>query len=976
MGVNWTASQQSAINEKGVDLLVSASAGSGKTTVMIERIASMLRAGEVAVDELLVLTFTKASAADMRAKLRKKLGEEFDLSIAQIGTFHQFCANLIRTYFNLVDLDPGFDILDDVDARAVQGEILDELIARNLNNCQEAIFTFCVNRKTNALKDLIVSISNFLATRENPQDWMDTVALSSYAGTPAIIQDYIKEVSDYYIEKFSSFNVTEKMRPCIDFVLGVARNLTMNTGGVEFPRIKIDKEFSEYEEYKVARNNFKEEVIRLAGHLGQSSAEQQEQDKRVVEQVILLVREFIAKYADEKRRMAKLDFADLEQFALAVLKNPIAVEAVREKYKFIFVDEYQDTSPVQEQILSLVGRPNGIFLVGDVKQSIYGFRGCEVSIFANRLTDFENNLGGRAVMLNENFRSNPQILGFVNGVFAKIMPDYSRTGKFSLPEKFQNTNCVEVILLEGKSEEESAILKQCAFVARKINELMRENKNLRYSDFAILSRSATHHIKLARILKTAGIPSMQVAKHKASDLPEIVLLHDFLFATANHTNELPKAKVMMSSVIDEDIDWDEFYKFAKTHNVSQILDKFLAKFMVMEKLLQRPEGRQMVARINAYLNKLRGLRVANNLTRFLYQIEHGILDVELDEGASVQDAVQIMTIHKSKGLEFPVVILFDVGARFSDIEKKKYMAIDKECGLCVHSTDLDEWTKSASPARLGALISGQRAQVAEEMRLLYVALTRAKSNLVIIGAACLEKIKMPKTQFEINRSKNYLQFLAHALDDVVQVFDINDIHIEAREIEGGRVLPDIIDENLVANFKEIFTKEQQPIIGADVVFKNSVTSLTRNEEQFSDHKPVPVFKDKDRGIEYGTRFHAEMQKVDFVNPQSEDVNVIKAASVVGEFIANLRVLREVPFLQRMQREGTEILVQGIIDLLAIGKGRAILIDYKTTKASEARLRELYAAQLGIYADAARMATGIESIETYIYSANLGKLILV
>jgi len=143
-----------------------------------------------------------------------------------------------------------------------------------------------------------------------------------------------------------------------------------------------------------------------------------------------------------------------------------------------------------------------------------------------------------------------------------------------------------------------------------------------------------------------------------------------------------------------------------------------------------------------------------------------------------------------------------------------------------------------------------------------------------------------------------------------------------------------------------------------------------------DHKPVQIFRGKDRGMDYGTRFHAEMQRIDFSNPQSDDRNVIVAAKIVREFVAGMKVLREVPFLRRIERDGAEILVQGIIDLLAVADGRAVMIDFKTTKASEARLRELYKSQLETYTDAAQVAIGIQEIDSYIYSTHLGKLILV
>ena len=965
--MKWTSSQTDAINEKGKDLLVSASAGSGKTTVMIERIASMIRTSQATVDEILVLTFTKATAADMRAKLRRKL-DDLDLSTASIGTFHKFCSDLVRTYFNLVGLDPAFDVIDEFDARSLQDEILDKLIAQNYSKCKDAIHTFCISRKTTGLKGLLLDISNFLATREDPHSWLECVALASYQepNNPAVqkIKEYSDQMHAYYRSKFTGFLMTAQAEGATKIVPFINDCLEAQV----FPRLVPDKNFSEYEDFRETRNEFRKELERL------EFSEQRCNDKLIVTQTIHLVVEFIKTYSAEKRKRGVLDFADMEHFALQILENPEVRALVHEKYKYIFVDEYQDTSPIQEKILSLVGKPNSIFMVGDVKQSIYGFRGCEVSIFANKLTDFDKNLGGMVVRLNDNFRSHPAILHFVNQVFQKIMPDYSGFVLDKVPQQ----GAVEVILAQDLTQ-------QCFIVAKKVHELTK--KGFRLGDIAILARNSTHFLTLSETLKKAHIPSTLVAKHKSSEIPEINMLMDFLFAVANPTNDIPLVKTMTNPIfgftntqiaqVKIDGEGENFYtrlknvggfdeflatldryrEFSKTHTVAEILDKFLAEFMFVEKM--------SLERIHQYLDKLRNLGAATNLTRFLYLVEHGMLDIELDEGGSVRDTVQIMTIHKSKGLEFPAVILFDAGARFSAIEKRKFMMIDKDCGLCVYATDLDEYTKASSVARLGALLSGQQAQIEEEKRLLYVALTRAKNKLVLLGSFPSERI--PRI------AKNYFHFINPLAFNPLHI-DADDIDTETIEPEEGRTLPNVADKQQVTKFQGIFAQEAQEIPGTDVVLKNSVTSLTKNEELFLDHTPTRVYPDKDRGLEYGTKFHAEMQRVCFENPTSDDPKIIKAVKTLKPLVDGMKLLREVAFLQKLEQGGAELLVQGIIDLLAVGQGRALLVDYKTTKASKERLVELYRPQMHMYRQAVCDALNLSEVACFIYSSSLDSLL--
>lgn len=678
-----------------------------------------------------------------------------------------------------------------------------------------------------------------------------------------------------------------------------------------------------------------------------------------------------------------------------------------------------------------------------MKQSIYGFRGCEVAIFADKLERFSKNsvlstLGGRVVKLNENFRSNPKILEFVNSVFSKIMGeavgvDYRATSMFQPGLEYKppkGETAVEVVLLQkSEGEQENKIDLQCALVAKKINEIMRGEtydaregrlRKVCLSDIAILGRNATHFLKLGTTLKKAGIPSTLVAKQKASCLFEIGMLQDFLFAVANHQNDIPLVQTMTNFIFgftnsevaqiklntEGENFWErledycskqsdelsdrlrefmmilrEFNKSSKVLTVAQILDRFLTKFLVLEKLLLTPEGEVFTSRINRYLNILRNSAFAANLTRFCYLVEHGLLDIELDEGGTVTETVSITTIHKSKGLEYPIVILFDTGATFSKADSRKFMVIDKECGLCVYSSDLDEYIKSRSLARLGALLSGERAQVAEEMRLLYVALTRAKNRLVIMGALDMEKAMIP-SEYDVMHAKNYWGFLTPTVLKTIPDcdFDIITINPDKVRVEERpreiRVLAGPVDESQVRELETIFAKESQEFSGANVVLKNSVTSLTKTEEIFSDHIPIPhsVARDKDRGLEYGTRFHALMQRIDLENPLADDENVRKCAQTIAPLIRGMHVLREVPILQSINQNGTQILVQGIIDLLAISNDRAILIDYKTTNAPLARILELYSPQLSMYADAVRQATGIQNIEAYIYSTRHNILI--
>ena len=575
--IQWTKNQKSVIAQRRCDLLVSASAGAGKTTVMIERIASMIENKEAQISDLLVLTFTNASASDMKAKLQKRLGTYLDTAF--IGTFHKFCGELVRTYFNIAELSPDFQILDETDAGIIRSEILAEVVTKNYDRLSAVIDTFCVNRKMDTLYGLLIEIYNFLATREDADAWLESCALASYDTDIAMqnILEHYNRAGQYYLSKFRGFGVNPFVEECTTLATEI-----MNVKNYDdLHRIALTANFTRLkrgndEEFKAVREKFKMLVNKITDYFSMPYAaiqKNQLKDRALVVQIIELVKEFGAKYSQVKLSQNKLDFNDLEKYACTVLDNAEVAATVRQKYKYIFIDEYQDTNPMQERILVRVSRetptppqavppfvPKGngnIFMVGDVKQSIYGFRGCEATIFAGKMTDFERTLEGKVIKLNENFRSELNILNFVNLVFGKIMKqvpadiDYNATSKFLYnckhPERREgdmvNQN-VEVSLVNTQNG--TAAEKQAAVIAEKILHLVKNGVNL--GDIAILSRSRNHFDELVSVLRRAGVPARIDSDIEAAELFEIALLNNMLFAVSNFYNDVPLVMLMSSFV--------------------------------------------------------------------------------------------------------------------------------------------------------------------------------------------------------------------------------------------------------------------------------------------------------------------------------------------------------------------------------------------------------------------------------------------
>jgi len=1007
MKIGFTKDQGTAINARGSDLLVSASAGSGKTTVMVERIASMIESGECEYKDLLVLTFTNASADDMRRKLRRRLenhpgslshpSKEGNISDASIGTFHKFCGEVVRTYFNIAGVSPDFGVLDEVATTFLKAQVLDEVIAQTYEKCAQAIETFCVNRKTDMFQKMIIRISEFLASRGDAQEWLDTTAVVAYETDVALnaILDYYRQAGEYYARKFDD----EECKGMALLLKAVAsyQDLHEFANTANFTRLKRGAD----EEFKKTREQFKElvkkmEPYKLSEEVMKANGKR---DREIIKQVIHIVREFDTAYGQAKLSANKLDFNDLEKYACVVLSE------VPYKYKYVFIDEYQDTNPMQERILAKLANHPGssshpskegnIFMVGDVKQSIYGFRGCEATIFVGKMTN------NKVVYLNENFRSRQNILKFANLVFGKVMKDgtcdidYDATSKFEVEG---SGGVVDVTLVNGR-----AIDLQAEIIAQKIKAL-----NVPLKDIAILSRSRTHFDVLTDTLEKAGIAVNVAAEQDACELPEIALLNNMLFAVSNFYNDVPLVLTMQGvfgftpqqlaemviarreatkqssdekepfykSIHDEKFlaFLDKYHALTKTHSVVDVLTTFITEYKI--------SGRY----IHAYLNKLRDASYATTVSEFLYLLENELVEIKITSPAT-GDAVQIMTMHGSKGLEFPNVIIFDVGAQFNLNDVKQLMVIDKKCGLCVYTHDAEEFTKTMSIARLGATISARRVLVAEEMRLLYVAMTRTKERLIIVGGGKVGS--MGCDDYDIPCAKCFLHFLAPTLfeqDECFELTVVNDVRL--CEVTGPKQLAQPkLCLSQTDQHHTVPIKLQYPY--PQVKLKNSVSSLTQTprptvtplviegvsqkarpqQQQQQQHKYPPLSLEgclkggvsEKSGKEYGTQFHKEMQHLD----------ISELEKLIPE-IKGYIIYREIVFLQSVG----DIIVQGVIDLLAVKDGHAIIVDYKTTRATAEKLVEMYKPQLDMYADAVRQGTEVKEIDSYIYSTfnkNLVKL---
>ncbi|MDR3022232.1 MAG: UvrD-helicase domain-containing protein, partial [Clostridiales bacterium] len=475
--MNFTNEQLLAINTEG-NMLVSASAGSGKTTVMIQRILRLLKSG-VQMNEIFVSTFTNASALDMRTKLKREL-INYDsivdnLHQASIGTFHSLCSKLIRKFFYAVDIDPDFALMDEKESDLILQECIEQIVQEtNRNPTQDYLSLYNVlllNRTDRALRQQIAKIYYFSRTQVNDSEWL-LKASNSHAKPQNFIVEYQKKrESKLQSLKAQLLQFQELARQVeldfgiyvtelLDFLDGRACTLsTLSKKKCKFCEktsgFIYNRQVEVYEQFKDFKLYFKSKAEKLNLEICDP-----ELALPFVLEILRLTELSAQRYERKKQQVAKLDFADIEHKMLKVLENSDTRQLILSEIKYLFVDEYQDINPLQDKILSMLGQNAQIFIVGDVKQSIYSFRMCDPKFFIQKLKDSTL----QQVNLNGNFRSRIEILDFVNSVFAPVMTtdwggaDYSQDsmlsgGNNSIPASFPIPSKSAVVCKIVKNEQ-------------------------------------------------------------------------------------------------------------------------------------------------------------------------------------------------------------------------------------------------------------------------------------------------------------------------------------------------------------------------------------------------------------------------------------------------------------------------------------------------------------------------------------------
>ncbi|PRO41204.1 helicase-exonuclease AddAB subunit AddA [Bacillus sp. LLTC93] len=916
----WTDDQWEAIVSEGQDILVAAAAGSGKTAVLVERLIRKMTRPEqpVDVDRLLVVTFTNASAAEMKHRITEALEKELSknpgslhmrrqlslMNRANISTLHSFCLQVLRTFYYEIDLDPGFRLADQTEGELLGDEVLDELFEDEYKAGKPAFFEL-VDRYTSDRHDLdlqwlVKRIYEFSRSHPSPEQWMRAF-LSLY---DVDAQTKVEELPFYpYIKE----DLSLVFRSCQE-LLERALTLSKEPGGpapraenfiddleqvnelirhqddfeklyellpnINFKRLKTCKG-DEYdpvllEKATDARNQAKKQLEKLKDEYFMRSPAQHLKSlaemKPVVETLVELVIQFGERFERAKQEKSIVDFSDLEHYCLRILAkqdaegNLIETEAAKyyqQQFEEVLVDEYQDTNLVQETILKLVSKgelpaEGNLFMVGDVKQSIYRFRLAEPMLFLNKYKQFKTDSKdtGKRIDLNKNFRSRSDVLDSTNFLFKQLMGEtvgeieYDEQAELKLGASFPQSEdtTTEMLLVhldqhETESDEEREELETVQFearvIAKKIKELVEQpfqvydakqqmTRNLQYRDIVILLRSMPWAPQMMEELKKQGIPVYANLSSGYFEATEVSVILSLLKVIDNPYQDIPLAAVLRSPIVHLDENemalirtsdkkgtyydavkafmsvthsdhptckkLERFFQllrkwrdFSMNHSVAELIWEVYRDTQYVDYVGGMPGGKQRQANLRALYDRAKQYEKAafRGLFRFLRFIER-MQERGDDLGAAktfseTEDVVRMMTIHSSKGLEFPVVFTAGLGRNFNMMDLNQSYLLDKELGFgskYIHP----ELRISYATLPLVAMKKKMRKELlSEELRVLYVALTRAKEKLFLVGSVKNQIKALSKWQnaangeewllpdFERYQAKTYLDFIGPAL---------------------------------------------------------------------------------------------------------------------------------------------------------------------------------------------------------------------
>ena len=1114
--MQFTEEQVMAIEARGTDLLLSAAAGSGKTAVLVQRVLSLIEEG-ADVRRMLVVTFTRAAAAEMRERLAARLGEAaargderlreqmLCLDRASITTLHGFCAEFLRANFEAAGVDPAFRILDDAEDARLLDEAADEAIDALYEEGGEALSRLDAGRGSQKVRELALKLYAFLGERPDPEAWLARALDREQAPVAAWVDELVRAARRSLEAALAATRAAHDHPGCPPHY---AAALERDEEALLSLRMEEDAQAlaaamrafkqarpagrnrdvapEDLEAVKALRRSAGEAIKRC--RLCDLSLEQARKDALALcglyPVLAKAAKRIGAEHVRRKEERGGLSYADLERCALRALAREDVQNNLRKQYDYVFVDEYQDVSDLQEALITGVSRGDNLFAVGDVKQSIYRFRLAEPRLFLARYERYRRGEGGRLLPLTRNFRSTRAVIDFVNTVFARTMTGgdaeilYDDLARLNAGlEGTEDAPLPEIHILDEAAKEDGdadealeeigRAGREAMWIAGRIRALMAEEPGLRWRDIAILTRAkSSAAAAMLPVLLSEGIPAYAEGLSGYFDTLEVAFALSLLRLVDNALLDVEMIGALRSCMarltLEElsqirlshpDMSFADAARARAGEGEDALAEKLRAFFATLDSWQLRastlplgdlvravcaesgfytyvgalPGGAQRQANLDALVTRAENFdaTVSGSLTRFLAYAEHmrargdGDSAHLLGEG---DDVVRLMTIHKSKGLEFPVVFGALTARSFRGAPGGEPLRAHRELGLGMHYVDERLRTRREPLSYIAIGERERREDAAEELRLLYVLLTRARRRLILVGSLRSAAARLPLFAAMgawPSAAVSHLQLMLGALAEAerageppvanVVVHALNELSAPvARQArpEATALLDEALREKGTAD--EGMAWVYPHLLDSERPVKLTASGLLREAEG---PRELPQLAERPKfmqeagltGAERGSAYHRALQMLDLAPLRGLSAEALTAAiraqldalrrqnrvteaeraavqprrlarffaGETGErLLRSATVRREWPFNVRMRveealgdsahaRYGGDVLVQGTVDCCFVEDGAWVLLDYKTDATRDREaLVRHYQKQLAIYALALERITGL------------------
>ena len=990
---SWTKEQQEAINEEGKNIIVSAGAGSGKTAVLSERVIRKLEKTDI--NKLLILTFTKEAANEMKERIRKKikknksLKKQLDLiDSAYITTFDSYALSLVKKYYYLLNISPNIGIIDasiiNIKKEKYLDEIFDKLYEENNTLFEKLIKDFCI-KDDKEIKRYIIELNNKLDLKLNKEEYLnnymeiffnDETINKNIEKYVNLIKEKIKEINNllYDIQILVDGKYYEKLIEVLNPLLNSNTYIEFkNNSIIKLPQLPRGSE----EELK----DKKEELKNTIDYIKELTIEESEntlkenilKTKDYIEIILYIIKELDKKIYKFKQESEMYEFNDIAKMSIKVLEENENIRLeLKNYYNEIMVDEYQDTNDIQEKFISLIEN-NNVYMVGDIKQSIYRFRNANPNIFRNKYNNYEKLNGGIKIDLLKNFRSRLEVLDDINLIFNLVMDDKIGGAEYRETHQmiFGNTSYIE----EGKTEEkhnfeilnykyedktytkeEIEIFTIATDIKNKIEShykvFDKDNmivRDIEYKDFCIIMDRNTEFPKYKKIFEYTQIPLTLYQDEVLTLENDILVLKNIMnfIIKINKKEYDTNFKYYFTSIArsylfrlsddeifnifqEKDFYNNEIYKISKSisdnlENLTneEFITEIVNKFNIIEKTIKTGNIEASMIRLEYLLNLSKNLTELGytpyELADYIKEMVEGKNEIKYSLNTSSGNNVKIMNIHKSKGLEFHICYYSGLHKAFNISDLKQLFTVDNELGIIAPYVDN---TPKETIYKYLLKDKYMKEEIAEKIRLFYVAMTRCKEKMILVTSLTDKEKDRVNNLVEDNIRLKYKSFL-----DILNSIKEN--------IKEYIIDIDLDKQNLTKDYNEIKENNYQKLLQKNNIKldkrKIEIDSKIEEEKHFSKTINKLITKEEYKNMEYGDYLHYLLELIDFKNPDLKDIDNFYKEKINNllnqELLKNIKeanIYKEYEFIETKENET----YRGIIDLMLEYKDHIDIIDYK------------------------------------------------